>query len=306
MSFVVVNNIGKVYQSNGVDSAVCVLDGINLEIEEGEFVSLMGPSGSGKSTLLTIIGAMNHPSVGRVLVDDIDVYGLSEERRADFRREYLGFVFQQHHLMPYLNALENVMLPLVTSKASAKEKRIRALAVLQRVGLANKAERLPNQLSGGEQGRLAIARALVNEPPLILADEPTGTLDTKTGVEIMEVFQQLNAQGQTIFMVTHNPENAALAHRIVNIRDGRMFDESDVALQSAEQGEKYSESEANPNSSCLPAHSGFGWKQRCAGPATWHAKSRQLPEPLLAKSATSNQFRLVHLTRLPGFQRCNS
>ena len=240
MSFVVVNNIGKVYQSNGVDSAVCVLDDINLEIKEGEFVSLMGPSGSGKSTLLTIMGAMNHPSDGQVLVDDIDVYGLSEERRADFRREYLGFVFQQHHLMPYLNAVENVMLPLVTSKASSKEKRIRALAVLQRVGLANKAERLPNQLSGGEQGRLAIARALVNEPPLILADEPTGTLDTKTGVEIMEVFQQLNAQGQTIFMVTHNPENAALADRIVNIRDGRMFDESDVALQSAEQGEQTS------------------------------------------------------------------
>jgi putative ABC transport system ATP-binding protein len=232
MSFVVVNNIGKVYQSNGVDSAVCVLDDINLEIEEGEFVSLMGPSGSGKSTLLTIIGAMNHPSDGRVLVDDIDVYGLSEERRADFRREYLGFVFQQHHLMPYLNVVENVMLPLVTSKASAKEKRIRALAVLQRVGLANKSERLPNQLSGGEQGRLAIARALVNEPPLILADEPTGTLDSKTGVEIMEVFQQLNAQGQTIFMVTHNPENAALAHRIVSIRDGRMFDESNVDAES--------------------------------------------------------------------------
>lgn len=238
MSFVVVNNIGKVYQSNGVDSAVCVLADINLEIEEGEFVSLMGPSGSGKSTLLTIIGAMNHPSDGRVLVDDIDVYGLSEERRADFRREYLGFVFQQHHLMPYLNALENVMLPLVTSKSSAKEKRIRALAVLQRVGLASKSARLPNQLSGGEQGRLAIARALVNEPPLILADEPTGTLDTKTGVEIMEVLQQLNAQGQTIFMVTHNPENAALAHRIVNIKDGRMFDESDVGSESAEQGEK--------------------------------------------------------------------
>ena len=233
MSFVVVNNIGKVYQSNGANSAVRVLGGINLEMEEGEFVSLMGPSGSGKSTLLTIIGAMNHPSDGRVLVDDIDVYALSEERRADFRREYLGFVFQQHHLMPYLNALENAMLPLVTSKASAKEKRIRALAVLQRVGLANKATRLPNQLSGGEQGRLAIARALVNEPPLILADEPTGTLDSKTGVEIMEVFQQLNAQGQTIFMVTHNPDNAALAHRIVNIRDGRMFDESDLSQSSA-------------------------------------------------------------------------
>ena len=227
MSFVAIKNVGKVYQSNGVNSAVRVLGGINLEIKEGEFISLMGPSGSGKSTLLTIMGAMNRPSEGSVMVDDIDVYELAEERRADFRREYLGFVFQQHHLMPYLNALENVMLPLVTSKTSAKEKRIRALAVLQRVGLASKAERLPNQLSGGEQGRLAIARALVNEPPLILADEPTGTLDTHTGREVMEVFQELNAQGQTIFMVTHNPENAALAHRIVNIRDGRMLNESE-------------------------------------------------------------------------------
>lgn len=227
MSFVVIKDVGKVYQPNGIDSAVRVLADINLEVKEGEFISLMGPSGSGKSTLLTIMGAMNRPSEGRVLVDDIDVYELPEERRADFRLEYLGFVFQQHHLMPYLNTLENVMLPLVTSKASAKEKRSRALAVLQTVGLANKAMRLPNQLSGGEQGRLAIARALVNEPPLILADEPTGTLDTHTGREIMEVFQELNAQGQTIFMVTHNPENAALAHRIVNIRDGRMLDESE-------------------------------------------------------------------------------
>lgn len=227
MSFVAIKNVGKVYQSNGVNSAVRVLGGINLEIKEGEFISLMGPSGSGKSTLLTIMGAMNRPSEGSVMVDDIDVYELAEERRADFRREYLGFVFQQQHLMPYLNTLENVMLPLVTSKTSAKEKRSRALAVLQTVGLANKAMRLPNQLSGGEQGRLAIARALVNEPPLILADEPTGTLDTHTGREIMEVFQELNAQGQTIFMVTHNPENAALAHRIVKIQDGRMLDESE-------------------------------------------------------------------------------
>ena len=226
MSFVAIKKVGKVYQPDGIDSAVRVLADVNLNVKEGEFISLMGPSGSGKSTLLTIMGAMNRPTEGSVLVDGIDVYQLSEERRADFRREYLGFVFQQHHLMPYLNVLENAMLPLVTIKASAKEKRSRALAVLQKVGLASKATRLPNQLSGGEQGRLAIARALVNEPPLILADEPTGTLDTHTANEIMDVFQQLNAQGQTIFMVTHNPENAAMAHRIVNIRDGRMFDES--------------------------------------------------------------------------------
>ena len=199
-----------------------MLSEISIEIAEGDFVCLMGPSGSGKSTLLTIVGAMNRPSDGRVLVDEIDVYGLTDERRADFRREYLGFVFQQHHLMPYLNTLENAMLPLATTTLSTKEKRSRAIDVLEKVGLADKASRLPNQLSGGEQGRLAIARAIVNEPPLILADEPTGSLDTKTGRDVMEVFLKLNAQGQTVFMVTHNPENSALAHRIINIVDGRV------------------------------------------------------------------------------------
>lgn len=222
MPFVTIENVTKVYESNGDSAAVRVLSGVNSEIAEGEFVCLMGPSGSGKSTLLTIVGAMNHPTKGRVLVDDIDVYGLADERRADFRREYLGFVFQQHHLMPYLNSLENAMLPLATTNGSSKEKRERAMNVLEKVGLADKASRLPNQLSGGEQGRLAIARAIVNDPPLILADEPTGSLDTKTGGEVMEVFLKLNAQGQTVFMVTHNPENSALAHRIINIVDGRI------------------------------------------------------------------------------------
>jgi len=224
VSFVVVDNVSKVYQDNGASSAVRVLTGVCAEIGEGEFVALTGPSGSGKSTLLTIVGAMNHPSTGRVCIDSIDVYGLEDERRADFRREYLGFVFQQHHLMPYLNGIENAMLPLATTDLSARQKRERAIEVLERVGLEDKALRLPNQLSGGEQGRLAIARALINEPPLILADEPTGALDTKTGREIMEVFLNLNAQGQTVFMVTHNPENAALAHRIIHIVDGRIAD----------------------------------------------------------------------------------
>jgi len=222
MPFLLIEKVSKVYEANGNSPSVRVLSDVNAEIAEGEFVCLMGPSGSGKSTLLTIVGAMNRPTEGRVLVDEIDVYGLGDERRADFRREYLGFVFQQHHLMPYLNAVENAMLPLVTTKLSSKEKRDRAMNVLERVGLGDKALRLPNQLSGGEQGRLAIARAIVNEPPLILADEPTGSLDTKTGREIMEVFLKLNAQGQTVFMVTHNPENSALSHRIINIVDGRI------------------------------------------------------------------------------------
>jgi len=225
VSFLRIEKVSKVYQENGAQSAVRVLEEVSLEIAEGEFVCLMGPSGSGKSTLLTVVGAMNRPSEGRVVVDDIDVYGLSDERRADYRREYLGFVFQQHHLMPYLNTAENAMLPLATLKMSAKEKRERAMAVLERVGIADKAMRLPNQLSGGEQGRLAIARAIINHPPLILADEPTGALDTRTGREVMEVFLDLNGHGQTIFMVTHNPENAALAHRIINICDGRIVDE---------------------------------------------------------------------------------
>ena len=222
MSFVRIENVSKEYSANGVASAVRVLADVSAEIGEGEFVCLMGPSGSGKSTLLTVVGAMNHPSAGRVLVDDIDVYALSDERRADFRREYLGFVFQQHHLLPYLNAIENAMLPLATVSLPAKEKRERAMRVLDRVGLGDKALRLPNELSGGEQGRLAIARALVNEPPLVLADEPTGALDTRTGREIIEVFRQLNAAGQTIFMVTHNPDNAQLAHRTLHIVDGRI------------------------------------------------------------------------------------
>lgn len=222
MPFVTIENVTKIYESNGDSAAVRVISGVNAEIAEGEFVCLMGPSGSGKSTLLTIVGAMNHPTEGRVLVDDIDVYGLADERRADFRREYLGFVFQQHHLLPYLSALENAMLPLATSNIATRVKRERAMNVLDKVALADKALRLPNQLSGGEQGRLAIARAIVNDPPLILADEPTGSLDTKTGSEVMEVFLKLNAQGQTVFMVTHNPDNSALAHRIINIVDGRV------------------------------------------------------------------------------------
>ena len=220
MPFLKIEKVTKVYEANGDSPIVRVLSDVNVEIEEAEFVCLMGPSGSGKSTLLTIVGAMNHPTEGRVLVDDIDVYSLSDERRADFRREYLGFVFQQHHLMPYLNALENAMLPLATAEMSTREKRDRAANALTKVGLNDKALRLPNQLSGGEQGRLAIARAIINEPPLILADEPTGSLDTKTGAEIMQVFLNLNAQGQTVFMVTHNAENSALAHRIINIVDG--------------------------------------------------------------------------------------
>ena len=228
MPLVSAENISKIYRPDGGGSEVRVLSDISYSIEESEFVCLMGQSGSGKSTLLTITGAMNTPTDGTLLIDEINVYDLSEERRADFRREYIGFVFQQHHLMPYLNAIENVMLPLATSNISSKEKRDRAMAVLDRVGLSDKASRLINELSGGEQGRLAIARAIVNDPPLILADEPTGTLDSKTGDQVMELFLDLNSKGQTIFMVSHNPDNARLAHRTIQIRDGLLVYEAPV------------------------------------------------------------------------------
>lgn len=183
MAFIELHKVGKTYSSNGSAAFATVLQDVNLGVEEGEFVSIVGPSGSGKSTLLTVLGAMNCPSAGRVLIDRISVYDLAVERRADFRREYIGFVFQQLHLVPYLTALENVMLPLCITGLSADAQMTRAREALGRVKLQSKGHRLPGQLSGGEQERVAIARAIVNHPPLVLADEPTGSLDSKTGQE---------------------------------------------------------------------------------------------------------------------------
>jgi len=223
-------DIKKVYKSMGDE--VEALKSVTLDIEKGESVSVMGQSGSGKSTLLSILGALNPPTSGIIEIDGIDIYKLSQEKRADFRREYLGFVFQQFQLIPYLTAIENVMLPLTTTKRSNKDKREMASHALSRVGLANKMNRLPNQLSGGEQERVAIARAIVNAPPLILADEPTGSLDTKTGDEIMELFQDLNEEGLTILMVTHNPDNTRYMGRTIMMKDGRLSLEQDELIQA--------------------------------------------------------------------------
>lgn len=216
-------DIRKTYKSMGEE--VQALRGISLDIYQGESVAVMGPSGSGKSTLLSIIGGLTPPTGGLLKIDDIDLYNLSPERRADFRREYLGFVFQQFQLIPYLTAWENVMLPLTTTRYPNKEKREKAAAILERIGLADKMNRLPNQLSGGEQERVAIARAIVNEPPVVLADEPTGSLDTKTGDEIMELFQELNQEGLTLLMVTHNPEYSRYMERTVLMQDGLLYTE---------------------------------------------------------------------------------
>ena len=218
MALIHVNNVSKLYQSG--DGAVQVLKNINLKIFQGQFLALLGPSGSGKSTLLSVLSGLNPPTEGKVVIDDIDIYALTEERRADFRHEYVGFVFQQYQLLPYLTALENVMLPLAIAKAPKRQKQDMAQRVLEKVGLGSKAHRLPNQLSGGEQNRVAIARAIVNEPVILFADEPTGSLDSKTAQEILELFQALNEAGQTIIMVTHNLENLAYVSHAVQIRDG--------------------------------------------------------------------------------------
>lgn len=220
MSLITLDNVSKNY-INGVD-CIIALNNLNLAVEEGTFLGVMGPSGSGKSTLLSVVGALASPSSGTVTVDGIDVYGLSGEKQADFRREYLGFIFQSHNLIPYLNALENVMLPLAVTAFSADEKLRRAKDMLSRVGLPDRMLHLPQQLSGGEQERVAIARALVNKPPLLLADEPTGSLDTATSHQVMSLLKELHAEGQTIIMVTHNRDNLHWFDRTLYLRDGRV------------------------------------------------------------------------------------
>ena len=227
-------NLEKIVKTYGTGQGkVAALQGISLSIQAGEFVAVMGESGSGKSTLLSILGVLNTPSGGSYQVNGIDVYSLTGEQQADFRRETLGFVFQSFHLIPYLSVIENVMLPLTTKRLKEKIKREMADQALARVGLAAKAHRLPNQISGGEQERVAIARAVVNRPPILLADEPTGNLDTRTGLEIMQLLQDLNSEGMTIIMVTHSPEWARYTHRILHIADGRLRGEEMNAASPA-------------------------------------------------------------------------
>ncbi|MEW6545575.1 MAG: ABC transporter ATP-binding protein [Bacillota bacterium] len=221
MSLVRAENLRKEYLSG--DGRVVALRGVSLEVEAGDFVGVTGPSGSGKSTLLGILGGLNPPTAGRLVVDGMDIYGLHPERRADFRNQYVGFVFQEFQLIPYLTALQNVMLPLVASGIPRRRQREMAEEALARVGLADRCNRLPNQLSGGEQQRVAIARAVVNGPPIVLADEPTGALDSRTGAQILDLFAGLNGEGICIIMVTHNLENLRYANRVLTMRDGTLW-----------------------------------------------------------------------------------
>jgi putative ABC transport system ATP-binding protein len=218
MALIEINNLIKHYTSGG--ETVEALQGVSLSIEAGEFVTIMGQSGSGKSTLLSVLGGMNHPTEGSVAMAGVKLYDLPGEKLADFRASNLGFVFQSFHLISYLTALENVMLPLAIADMKGAQKKASAREALERVGLGRKFDRLPNQLSGGEQERVAIARAIVNNPHILLADEPTGNLDSKTSEEVMGLFRELNNNGQTVIMVTHNPDNCVYADRTIQLKDG--------------------------------------------------------------------------------------
>ncbi len=231
MKIIRAQNLVKQY-GNG-EAAVLALRGMDFDIHAGEFLAIMGESGSGKSTLLSILGGLNTPTKGKLLVDETDVYSLNQDQRADFRRQFVGFVFQNFHLISYLTLAENVMLPLATAPVSKKKKRMLAEEALGHVGLAAKVHRLPNQISGGEQERVAIARAIVNKPPVLLADEPTGNLDSKTGQEIMKLLRGLNDGGMTIIMVTHNPEYARSAQRTLRVADGLLVNGHEKSFSPA-------------------------------------------------------------------------
>lgn len=221
-----VNNVVKIYRTG--DLAFTALKGVSLSIEKGEFTAVMGPSGSGKSTFMNILGCLDKMDQGQYILNHQDVSQLTGDRLAYIRNKEIGFVFQAFNLIPRISLLENVELPMVYGKISAKERRERALLALEKVGLKDRIKHLPNEISGGQKQRAAIARAIVNEPSVILADEPTGNLDSKSSREIMAIFQQLNREGTTVVMVTHENDIAQHALRVVSFSDGEIVRDEPV------------------------------------------------------------------------------
>lgn len=215
-----VSHVFKTYQMEGVE--VKALDDVSLEIKKGEFISIVGPSGSGKSTLMHIIGLLDNPTSGSVVLDGKNAALLSEKELAGLRNKYIGFVFQQYNLLPRTSALENVEMPMVYGRIPSGERRRKATELLTMVGLGDRLLNNPNQLSGGQQQRVTIARALAMEPAIILADEPTGNLDSKTGAEIMKLFHDLNKEGHTVILVTHDSAVAVQAKRTIRLKDGKI------------------------------------------------------------------------------------
>jgi len=224
-----IEDLTRVYQMGEVE--VRALDGVSLVIDEGEFVAVMGPSGSGKSTFMNIVGCLDRPTAGRYFLDGHDVSKLDRDDRAEIRNQKIGFVFQSFNLLARTSALENVELPLIYSANghNAKDRVEKARHCIEIVGLAGREDHMPSQLSGGQQQRVAIARALINDPKMILADEPTGNLDTKTSEEVMAVFQALNDEGKTVVLITHEQDISEYARRVVAFRDGKVVEDRPVA-----------------------------------------------------------------------------
>ncbi len=234
MALLQLKNVSKIYRLG--DEEIRALDDVSVDIGTGEFMSIIGPSGSGKSTLMHILGCLDTPSHGTICLDGTMIHDASPRELAGIRNRKIGFVFQFFNLLPKLNVLQNVELPLVYSGAAAKERRERAMESLRRVGMENRAKHRPSQLSGGQQQRTAIARALVNNPKIILADEPTGNLDSHTGEAILQLFCELSRAGRTIILVTHDPEIAAVTPRRIEIRDGKIAKHVDVKLAGLDRG----------------------------------------------------------------------
>jgi putative ABC transport system ATP-binding protein len=231
MALVELRNVSKIYLLG--EEEIRALDDVTLDIDEGEFISIIGPSGSGKSTLMHILGCLDSPTRGTIQLDGVRIQNASSRELAAIRNRKLGFVFQFFNLLPKLNVLQNVELPMIYSGISTKERRARAVAALEAVDLANRARHRPSQLSGGQQQRAAIARALVNNPRIIFADEPTGNLDSQTGEAILQLFRKLSREGRTIVLVTHDPEIAAVTPRRIEIRDGKIAEKEDSSLASS-------------------------------------------------------------------------